>query len=98
MLSRTAVAVLVLGFTGAVSTAAIAQETGVSDCLHMQKQVSQALDANQQSPNVGDARDLERTGSQFCQAGFYDQGVKRFARALELLGTASNAPATNTKS
>jgi hypothetical protein len=88
MLLKTAVAVLALSVTGAVSSAAIAAETGTAGCLHMQKQVTQALDANQQSPNFQDASEMRRAGAEFCQNGLYDQGLKRYAKALELLGTA----------
>ena len=86
MLSKLAVVSLAFAASGMVCSAALAQESGVTRCVHMGRQVSQALDSNAQSPNYSDARDLKRAGSEFCQAGFYDQGLQRYSKALELLG------------
>ena len=87
MISKSRMTVLALVGAIAISpVAALAAENGVTGCLHMQKETSQALDAHQTSPNFSDARAMERAGSEFCQAGFYDQGLARFAKALDLLG------------
>jgi hypothetical protein len=86
MLSRIAVGSLALVSGAFLSSGALAEEQGVTGCLHMQKQVSQALDSNQQSANYYDANALKRAGQEFCTAGLYTQGLARYAKALQLLG------------
>ena len=96
MLKRVAVASLALVGCAALSSSALAAETGVVGCQHLQKQVAQALDANQQSPNYSDASELRQAGQEFCQAGLYNQGLARYAKALQLLNgqaSAQGAPA-----
>jgi hypothetical protein len=97
MLLKKKLAVLVLVGAGTISTAALAEESGVTGCLHMRKEASQALDAHQQSPNFGDARNLVRAGQEFCQAGLYDKGLQRFSKALDLLGTSKAFDVPGTK-
>ena len=94
MLAKTGIALVVLVGMGAVANAALAEESGLQGCTHMRKQALQALDANQQSPNFDSARASERAGQEYCQTGIYDLGIKRFARALQLLGAdkSSGAP------
>jgi hypothetical protein len=90
MLSKLVVASLAFAATGMVCNAAAAQETGLVGCIHMGKQLSQALDANAQSPNYDDAHDLKLSGSEFCRTGLYALGLQRYTRALELLGTGTS--------
>lgn len=85
MLAKSGVALVVLVGMGAVANTALAEESGLQGCMHMRKQVMQALDTNQQSPNFDNARTLERAAQEFCQSGSYDMGVKRYAHALQLL-------------
>jgi hypothetical protein len=89
MLSKLAVASLAAA-SGMVCNAAVTQETGLAGCVHMSKQVSQALEANPQSPNYNDAHDLKVSGSDFCRTGLYAQGLQRYTKALELLGTSTS--------
>lgn len=86
MLAKTGVALVVLLGTGAMASAALAEEHGLQGCMHLRKQVMQALDSNQQSPNYDSARAAERAGQEYCQTGVYDQGIKRYSHALQLLG------------
>ena len=80
------IAALALVGVGFLSGPALADESGAIGCMHMQKQLSKALDANQQSPSYSDASNLSRTGTELCASGLYDQGLKRLAKALSLLG------------
>lgn len=72
-----------------LGTAAIAQTNepaSVIGCLHMQKKVSAALDANQQSPNYSTAKTQAQGAQGFCAQGLYKVGVDGYAKALDLLG------------
>ena len=91
MFFKTKVAVIVLAGAAALSSAAMADDFGTAGCMQMKKAVTQALDANQQSPNYRDAQSLERAGQEFCQTGLYDRGVERYAKALHLLGVNGTA-------
>ncbi len=55
-------------------------------CMHMEKKVSAALEANQQSPNYSAARDQARGAQSFCARSIYKSGINGYAKALELLG------------
>jgi len=74
----------------ALTGTALAQDSGEPassvGCLHMQKKVSAALDANQTSANVADARAQARGAQGFCAHGMYKQGVDGYAAALQMLG------------
>jgi hypothetical protein len=73
----------------AVGTAAYAQDnepSNVNGCLHMQKKVAAALDANQNSPNYAQAKSQAQGASGFCSQGLYKIGVDGYAKALDLLG------------
>lgn len=54
-------------------------------CQSAGSQVSQALGSASQ--NADAARHEKSLGFQACNAGFYEQGMKHYARAMELLGT-----------
>jgi hypothetical protein len=73
-----------------LGTAAYAQDSSepasVTGCLHMQKKVAAALDANQSSPNFAQAKSQAQGASGFCSQGLYKIGVNGYAKALELLG------------
>ena len=73
-----------------LGTAAFAQDSGepasVVGCLHMQKKVAAALDANQSSPNYSQAKTQAQGASGFCSQGLYKIGVDGYAKALDLLG------------
>jgi hypothetical protein len=81
-----AAAALCVALTGT----ALAQDSGEPassvGCLHMQKKVSAALDANQSSANFSDARTRAQGAQGFCAHGMYKQGVDGYAAALQLLG------------
>ena len=73
----------------AVGTAAYAQDNeplNVTGCLHMQKKVAVALDANHSSPNYTQAKNQAQGAQSFCSQGLYKMGVDSYAKALELLG------------
>ncbi len=75
--------------SGAVfaSSAALAQEPeNTVGCLHLSKQVSQALDSNQQSPNLRAAQDEQSAGREYCNSGVYRLGVAHYEKALSYLG------------
>ncbi len=73
-----------------LGTAAVAQTdepASVIGCLHMQKKVSTALDANQQSPNYSAAKTQAQGAAGFCSQGLYKIGVNGYSKALDLLGS-----------
>ena len=81
-----AAATLCVALTGT----ALAQDSGEPatsvGCLHMQKKVTAALDANQTAANYVDARSQARGAQGFCAHGMYKQGVDGYAAALQMLG------------
>lgn len=79
-------ACLALGVMSANAAAAATRQT----CLEAAHQVQSALDANQQSPNYSDAKRERRNGLEFCNSGFYQQGVDHYEEALKLLAPAKN--------
>ena len=78
------------GVALAVTGVAAAEPANTLGCLHMSKQVSTALDANQSSPNYQSARSELYAGKQFCLSGLYSDGMSRYANALKLLGVPSS--------
>lgn len=70
----------------AASPAAFAQGANQTSCVQMQDQVKTALDGNAAAPSYEQARREQTTGLQYCQHGFYDNGVAHYAEALKLLG------------
>lgn len=69
----------------ASSTAALAsnsEDTG--SCIAANKQVTEALRSAQQ--NADAARQEKKTALEFCNAGYYHQGMVHYAKAMELLG------------
>ena len=70
--------------TASVSTSPVAgSHDDQASCAQAGKQVSTALES---SPNDA-ARQEKKMGLEYCNAGFYHQGVTHYARAMELLGT-----------
>lgn len=68
---------------------ALAQEPeNTVGCLHMSKQVADALAANPQSANYKDAVDQQKAGRQFCMSNVFDIGIAHYEKALDLLGAA----------
>lgn len=66
-----------------VSTSALVSgNDSAASCASASRQVSQALGAN---PNEA-ARQEKKTGLEFCNAGYYHQGMSHYAKAMELLG------------
>jgi len=61
-----------------------AQETH-SSCLDAARQAKAALDASGQSPNYDAALKEWRSGNEFCNAGYYRQGVAHYEQAEKLL-------------
>ena len=67
-----------------VSTSPVAGgEDNQASCAQAGKQVSTALES---SPNDA-ARQEKKMGLEYCNAGFYHQGMTHYAKAMELLGT-----------
>ena len=70
-----------------VSTSALVSgQDNQTSCLTAGKQVSEALNANQQNDA---ARQERKMGLEFCNAGYYHQGMTHYAKAMELLGNKS---------
>ena len=81
----TAVALMLcVAGTATASFAGEAQEN-MASCFASAKQVSAAIGAAG-SQDVSGARSEKQLGLQFCNAGFYHQGVVHYAKAMELLG------------
>ena len=88
---------LVLGATASYAADASAPAT-VSSCVDLAKKVKEAINANQQSPNLHDAQTLSMAGREFCSNQRYAEGVSRYSKALEILNvgmmTRTDAPRT----
>jgi hypothetical protein len=71
----------------ASTTAALASESpeNTASCLASAKQVSAAI-SGASSQDASAARSEKQLGLQFCNAGYYHQGVVHYAKAMELLG------------
>jgi len=79
-----AIAALCAAFVLAPASAA-----GLTDCVSMSKQVSEALSAAQPNANnLAQARTEANSGRSYCAMGMYAQGVARYTKALQLLGKA----------
>ncbi len=71
-----------------LSSAAFAEEPdNAIGCLHMSKQVEAAIAASPQSPNLKSATDERKIARDYCLSGFFDVGMRHYAKALDLLGT-----------
>ena len=57
-------------------------------CMHMDKQFTEALDANAQSTNADAASAERRMGRDACNAAYYRVGLAHYKKALELLAHA----------
>ena len=62
-----------------------AADARVGDCIHMAKQVREALDAAQPGAKTDTARMEQQAGASFCSYSLYEKGVAHYAKALELL-------------
>ena len=66
-----------------VSTSALVSgNDSAASCASAGKQVSQALGSNANDA----ARQEKKMGLEFCNAGYYRQGVSHYAKAMELVG------------
>ena len=65
--------------------AANADDATLSDCTHVARQVSQALDKAQSTDKRTAARNEQKAGHYYCMQAKYDKGVAHYNRALQLL-------------
>lgn len=63
-----------------------AAPASVTSCVDMAKKVKEAINANQQSPNLHEAQTLSSAAREFCSNARYAEGVSRYSKALQLLG------------
>jgi hypothetical protein len=70
----------------AFAFAPAANAAGLSDCVQMAKQVTQALNEAQPGQAKDDASTNYSAGRTLCLSSMYDKGVARYAQALRLLG------------
>ncbi|HUO97546.1 MAG TPA: hypothetical protein VMU01_02700 [Rhizomicrobium sp.] len=82
--SRIAIAAACAAFV--LSPAASA--SGRNDCVHLGKQVSEALSAAQPGQATDQARAQADAGRSYCSTGLFAQGVASYTKALHLLGKA----------
>ena len=66
--------------------APLASASGISDCVHMAKQVSSAIGSAQPGKATDDARQQADAGSSYCATSLYAQGVAHYSKAFQLLG------------
>jgi hypothetical protein len=79
----------------ALTATANASETpSLSNCLKMERQVKDAIDANQQSASITQAKAEARAGREFCTTGLYKSGITHYASALKLIGADKGAAAS----
>jgi hypothetical protein len=83
---------LVAASVSVFGAGAYASETpSFSTCLKMARQVSQAIDAHQDSKDIQKAKQQLRAGKGFCANGLYKTGISRYASALKLIGASAGA-------
>jgi hypothetical protein len=70
----------------ATATYAESAPATVSSCIDMAKKVKEAINTNQQSPNLHEAQSLSSAAREFCSNARYAEGVSRYSKALQLLG------------
>ena len=80
--------VLVLAFSVGATAAFAGEADTAKSCQSAGSQVSQALTGASQN---ADATREKKLGFQACNAGFYEQGMKHYAKAMQLLGTKLSA-------
>ena len=66
--------------------APMASASGISDCVHMAKQVSSAIESAQPGKATDDARQQADVARSYCATSLYAQGVAHYNKALQLLG------------
>jgi hypothetical protein len=81
------------------ATASYATDVGapasVGSCVDLARQVKDAMNSNQQSPNLHEAQNLSSAAREYCSNRRYAEGVSRYSKALELLNvsmTQKDAP------
>jgi hypothetical protein len=74
--------VLALAITAVSSAAFAADQDSEATCAATGKQVSSALSSQDNDA----ARQEKKMGLEFCNAGYYHQGMEHYAKALEMLG------------
>ena len=79
---RTSTAFVLALSLATVSTAALAQDDSPATCMATAKQVNAALGSTDNDA----ARQEKKMGLEFCNAGYYHQGMAHYTKALELLG------------
>ena len=80
-------AALCLLFGATASYAADASApASVNSCVDMAKKVKEAINANQQSPNLHEAQTLSNAAREFCSNARSAEGINRYSKALQLLG------------
>lgn len=84
-IASVAVLSVMLGAAGAASAQTSEQPTAIG-CLHMEKKVEAALDANQQSPSYHEASNRASDARGFCAQRLYKMGVDRYSAVLTMLG------------
>jgi len=93
--TRITIASLVAAPTFAFTARANASETpSLSNCLKMERQVKDAIDANQQSASITQAKAEACAGREFCTTGLYKSGITHYASALKLIGADKGAAAS----
>jgi len=80
--TRAAIAAVCAAFALAPAAGA----AGLTDCVHMAKEVSQALSTAQPGNTTDAARDQANAGRSYCTSSMYAQGVAHYSKALQLLG------------
>jgi hypothetical protein len=75
---------VVLAGTASYASDAMAPAS-VGSCVDLARQVKEAINSNQQSPNLHEAQSLSAAGREFCSNQRYAEGVSRYSKALEIL-------------
>jgi hypothetical protein len=70
----------------AFAPAATAGDANLGSCIHMAKQVSQAIASAQPSTTTDKAKDEASAAQSYCAATMYAMGVAHYQKALQLLG------------
>lgn len=76
---------------GVSAASARSPEATMTSCMKLSEQVQAAIESNQQSANLDNAKKEVRIGRDFCTNGFYSTGIAHYQEALKALGVSEQS-------
>jgi hypothetical protein len=78
--------VTIAAVCAAIALAPAASASGLTDCIQMNKKITEALSTAQPGENTEAAKAAAQAGRSYCASQLYAQGIARYSKALQLLG------------